>query len=92
MVSPDVLTKMRFLPMRERAKRHAQQFGIRMTVFHLRYIYERHGVRFRQPKVSARLPDAKEEALIPQRILFAEKMKGLIDAGRVIIYADETTF
>ena len=38
------------------------------------------------------MPDAKEEGLIPQRILFAEKMKDLLDSGRAIIYADETTF
>ena len=39
-----------------------------------------------------RLPDAKEAGLIPQRILFAEKMKDLLDSGRAIIYADESTF
>ena len=83
---------MRFLPMRVRAQRHSQHFGIRVTYVQLRCIYKRHGVRFRQPKMSKRLPDAKEEALIPERILFAEKMKDLLDRGRVIIYADEATF
>ena len=87
-----MLTKMRFLPIRERALRHTRELGVRVSHSQLKYIYRRHGVRFRQPKVSSRLPDSKEAALIPQRILFAEKMKTLIDAGRVIIYADESTF
>ena len=55
-------------------------------------VYKRHKVRFRQPKLSSRLPEGKELALIPERIFFAEKMKALMDAGRVIIYADEATF
>ena len=68
------------------------QYGIPVSFVQLKLIYKRHGVRFRQPKLSARLPDEKELALIPERIFFSEKMKRLIDAGRVIIYADEATF
>ena len=92
MVSPETLNKMRFLPIRVRARRHSVQHGIPISLTQLRGIYKRHSVRFRQPKVSARLPDAKELALVPERILYAEKMKALIDGGRVIIYADESTF
>ena len=68
------------------------QFGIPISLVQLKRIYKKHGVRFRQPKLSARLPDEKELVLIPERIFYAEKMKKLIDAGRVIIYADEATF
>ena len=92
MVSPETLNKMRFLPIRVRARRHSVQHGIPISLTQLRGIYKRHSVRFRQPKVSARLSDAKELALVPERILYAEKMKALIDGGRVIIYADESTF
>ena len=92
LVSPETLNQMRFLPIRVRARKHSIQHGTSITHTQLKLIYKRHGVRFRQPKVSARLPADKEVALIPERILFAEKMKLLIDGGRVIIYADESTF
>ena len=92
MVSPDILVKMRFLPVRERALRHTRELGISVSHSQLKYIYRKHKVRFRQPKLSARLPEDKELALVPERILFAEQMKDLLDRGRVIIYADEATF
>ena len=92
MVSRETLNDMRFLPIRVRAQRHSVQYGIPVTHTQLKLIYRRHNVRFRQPKLSARLPDEKELALIPERILFAEKMQALMDDDRVIIYADEATF
>ena len=91
-VSRDMLDSMRFLPMRVRAQRHSIQYGIPISLYQLKNIYKKHGVRFRQPKLASRLPDEKELALIPERIFFSEKMKRLMDAGRVIIYADEATF
>ena len=92
MVASETLTDMRFLPMRVRAQKHSVQFGLRISHFQLKSIYKKHGVRFRQPKLSARLPDEKELALIPERIFFAERMKRLMEANRIIIYADEATF
>ena len=92
MVTPEMLTEMRFLPIRKRAELHSRAMGVRVTHIQLRTIYRKHQVRFRQPKVSIRLPDTREEQLIPERICFAEKMKRFTDAGRHIIYADEATF
>ena len=42
--------------------------------------------------MTIRLSDEHELSLIPQRIEFAEKMKEFMDDGRIIIYADESTF
>ena len=92
MVTPEVLISMRFLPLRERAKRHAKEFKVKVSLTQLRSIYKKHQVRFRQPKLTARLPDWKEEEIIPKRILFAEKMQRMIERGRHVIYADESTF
>ena len=92
MVEPEVLIAMRFLPLRTRAERHSKQFGVKVTLVQLRAIYKKHKVRFRQPKLTSRLPDWKEEELIPKRILFAEKMLRMRERGRHIIYADESTF
>ena len=92
MVGQEMLTAMRFLPIRERARRHSADMNISLTLFQLKLIYKKYKVRFRQPKVSARLPDGREMSLIPERILFAERMKRLLDAGRVIVYLDEATF
>ena len=91
-VSQEMLTAMRFLPIRERARRHSVDMNIRLSLYQLKLIYKRHKVRFRQPKVSARLPDGKEMELVPERILFAERMKRLLDDGRVVVYLDEATF
>ena len=92
MVDPEVLIAMRFLPLRTRAERHSRQFGIKVTLVQLRAVYKKHQVRFRQPKLTTRLPDWKEAELIPKRILFAEKMLRMRERGRHIIYADESTF
>ena len=92
MVAPETLIDMRFLPIRERAVRHSEDMGIRVTHVQLKRIYKKFGVRFRQPKVSIRLPDAREEQLIPERIIFAERLGRLIRARRNIVYADEATF
>ena len=92
MVDPEVLIAMRFLPLRTRAERHSKQFGVKVTLVQLRAVYKKHQVRFRQPKLTSRLPDWKEEELIPKRILFAEKMLRMRERGRHIIYADESTF
>ena len=89
---PETLMEMRFLPIRERARRHSEELGVRLSVYLLRAIYKEHGVRFRQPKAALRLGDERELALVPERIFFSEKMLALMAAGRPIVYADETTF
>ena len=83
---------MRLLPIHERARRHSADMGIQLTPVQLKLIYKRNKVRFRQPKVSVRLPENREMALVPERILFAERMKRLLDDNRVIVYTDEATF
>ena len=75
MVSRETLNDLRFLPMRVRAQRHALQYGFPVSLYQLKMVYKRHKVRFRQPKLSSRLPEGKELALIPERIFFAERMK-----------------
>ena len=92
MVSQEALMAMRFLPVRERARRHSQELGVPVSHYQLRMIYKANRVRFRQPKAALRLGDERELALIPERILYAEKMLALMAAGRAVIYADETTF
>ena len=91
-VRTETLADMRYLPVRERARRHTEEHRIPISVHQLFTIYKRHGVRFKMPKVHARLTDAQVLALIPQRIQFAEQIKVLEDAGHQIIYGDESTF
>ena len=92
MVSEEALVAMRFLPVRERAKRHSEELGVPISHHQLRMVYKEHRIRFRQPKAVIRLGDERELELVPERILYAEKMLAMMAEGRAVIYADETTF
>ena len=80
-VDNDTLEELKYLPIQERARLHSREFGLNITKHKLKIIYKNYKVRFRQPKVKARLTDEKELKLIPERIMFAEQLKILEDAG-----------
>ena len=55
-------------------------------------VYKKNNIAYKQPGKTNRLSEEREKALVHERILFARRLKRLIDKGADICYMDETTF
>ena len=89
----NTLFNMRYLPMRERARKCKERFGLaRCTGGAVMHCYKSNGVSYKKPGKVNRLSEERELRLMQERIAFARKLQRLIDRGADVCYLDETTF